>query len=548
MNKQKAITIAAGTLLSTACVIVLLASGPTLGDWQKTNLPPDVDKADHQHGTKPTCWMAAASNMLAGAGYGDGNNVQQRADDIYTELIAHYGPNNTGWADTALTWWLQSNNNTWKSTNPYTVVNNYGNRDPRVPWANPTLPEFIGDELRQCNMLRLSIRIPTCDANDGTGGHAITAWGDDGADANNISENPNDVKVSDSDYWNISENIQTYTYDDYNNPNPDGQDCNEGPGWYIDYKQSNSWYIDGVVTLSPGDINNPQTQTLVGSVQTTFNSSDGNATGLQYTISSDNNDILSYSTRIDWGTDLNEPNITEQDANVLRVIWDLNKDPAPDGTTVTITAEIVVPYDANGNSVSITQILFTPLNLTPSVGSLMMGAHPGLGGGPDLTTENICGGYVICSCPIYEDSGGSVQVGEHRFQLEYDFYLDPEEHHCVYEPEAGSTYFVGNFRFGHSYGLLTDDELWQFSDWMTYESTIYPMSGSIPPFHLYWTDQLPYPQGQDYTNPQPAECGDPGTWYVDGDINRDCRVDFKDFAAFASTWLQCTDPQDPNCF
>ena len=32
-----------------------------------------------------------------------------------------------------------------------------------------------------------------------------------------------------------------------------------------------------------------------------------------------------------------------------------------------------------------------------------------------------------------------------------------------------------------------------------------------------------------------------------GDLNGDCRVDFKDFAIFASQWLQCGDPFDQNC-
>jgi len=45
----------------------------------------------------------------------------------------------------------------------------------------------------------------------------------------------------------------------------------------------------------------------------------------------------------------------------------------------------------------------------------------------------------------------------------------------------------------------------------------------------------------------PYVCGDPGTVYLPFDFNKDCRVDLADFALFASTWLWCTDPQDPNC-
>jgi len=46
----------------------------------------------------------------------------------------------------------------------------------------------------------------------------------------------------------------------------------------------------------------------------------------------------------------------------------------------------------------------------------------------------------------------------------------------------------------------------------------------------------------------PEVCGDPGTVYLDSDLNKDCRVDFADFALFTEKWLLCTDPADPiNC-
>jgi len=42
-------------------------------------------------------------------------------------------------------------------------------------------------------------------------------------------------------------------------------------------------------------------------------------------------------------------------------------------------------------------------------------------------------------------------------------------------------------------------------------------------------------------------CGDPGTVYNAGDLNKDCVVDFYDFAMLVSQWLECTDPEDPTC-
>lgn len=42
-------------------------------------------------------------------------------------------------------------------------------------------------------------------------------------------------------------------------------------------------------------------------------------------------------------------------------------------------------------------------------------------------------------------------------------------------------------------------------------------------------------------------CGDPGTVYLDSDVNKDCRVDLLDWAIFAADWLECTIPGDPVC-
>jgi len=34
---------------------------------------------------------------------------------------------------------------------------------------------------------------------------------------------------------------------------------------------------------------------------------------------------------------------------------------------------------------------------------------------------------------------------------------------------------------------------------------------------------------------------------LDSDLSSDCYVNFKDFAVFAQEWLECNDPNDPNC-
>jgi len=46
--------------------------------------PPDANKPCF--GCDASCWLATAANMLAGAGYGNGTTVQNRANEIYNQL------------------------------------------------------------------------------------------------------------------------------------------------------------------------------------------------------------------------------------------------------------------------------------------------------------------------------------------------------------------------------------------------------------------------------------------------------------------------------
>jgi hypothetical protein len=51
-----------------------------------------------------------------------------------------------------------------------------------------------------------------------------------------------------------------------------------------------------------------------------------------------------------------------------------------------------------------------------------------------------------------------------------------------------------------------------------------------------------------YGMPYTAQyCGDVGTTYNVADLNKDCKVDFKDFALMAENWMKCSDPANINC-
>ncbi|MDO8302813.1 MAG: hypothetical protein Q7T18_06205, partial [Sedimentisphaerales bacterium] len=48
-------------------------------------------------------------------------------------------------------------------------------------------------------------------------------------------------------------------------------------------------------------------------------------------------------------------------------------------------------------------------------------------------------------------------------------------------------------------------------------------------------------------NHVPTACGDVNTNYLTGDFNSDCKVNFKDFAVMAQSWIKCTDPLNAGC-
>ncbi len=355
-------------------MLVFLAVAHTAeGQWQRTPAS-DTDKefisgdAGLQPGTPPqdrSCWMAAASNMLAGAGYGNGATIQARAEDIYLDMITWqatvdptnvHGVRDGGWMDNALGWWLGSPHNVWTS-NPYTVVTVYGNTD-CTPWGSTSGPRFMGNALRDYKTVSVGIRWPSAGAGC-SGGHALTPWGDSGTAAH-LGSNPGQIIVADSDRDNGGA-FQTYTYDDFTNPNPSGS--NEGNGWYMNFS-TNHAYIVQAVTLSPTDSpidpHDGPTQRVIGSYRIHQNRLE-EATDLHYTAYTDYN-ILGYRTEIDWPT-ANEPAITESDTHYphltrsdIHVDWDLSDHPVPYCKDVTITTEFILQ---NWNGIRYDDVYFT---------------------------------------------------------------------------------------------------------------------------------------------------------------------------------------------
>jgi hypothetical protein len=340
----------------------------------------------------------------------------------------------------------------------------------------------------------LSISWPKAGPDIGSGGHAITGWGDQSGNST-LTSNPDEVRVTDSDK-DTGGDVQEYDYDSYTAPNPSGP--NEGNGWYFDYS-TNHPYIKHIITLCPTD--NPSsgviTQKVVGSYMIHQDKKTANATDLHYDVSTDTN-ILSYRTMISWQTK-NSPTIVEaQPRRKITVDWDLSDNPVPHCTWVAIFTEFVLP---RWNAVKYNNVHFTYPDDTK--GTVL----PKLNWEvitPDLAEAtnipNVTGGYVIGAFDILSTDTELPPeeriVAYHRLIHEYSFNQSPENHTLLLTGERG--YAVSNFRFGHSYGYLNSEDLWEFQNWMTEipKDEEHPLDEEEPiEIPIDWTGRLPYPEG-----------------------------------------------------
>lgn len=491
------------TLLTHGFSILMLCSLCSCVFYRKMNPPADADKPGGL-GTDNSCYLATASNMLAAAGYGTGASLQSRAEEIYGEMTSHFGIVNSGWTDVALSWWLNSSHNTW-SANPYKLVTVYGNKYPKYPWANPDGPMFYGNELRRCCMTGLSISWPTTESSIGSGGHAITDWGDDFGKTNPLTSNPLRVLVTDSD-TDAGGNEQKYVYDNYNAPNPGG--ANEGNGWYFNYS-NNHPYIKHIVTLCPTDDPGDQlmTQRVSGSY-TIHQNRFLKATDLHYKVSTDVR-ILSYRTWLSWDTQDIVPVITESaNKQQLTVDWDLSSRPIPTGTEVTIHTELVLP---RYNALQYSDIYFTYPDI--KVGSELAVKFAEIKWrieSADLEKgklpNNVSGGYVLASFDLEEvNSKGERELFPYQLVHEYSFNQSPYRH--VLELSGRESAVVKNLRVGHSWNVPDAESFKKFKDWITVVDSPMKLSKDPQKIELDWRGKFEYPEGENIYQAIPDKNG-----------------------------------------
>jgi len=447
------------TKLLTICMAaVVLAPAWASAQYMKMDPPPDVDKTSSNN----SCWLATAANMLAGAGYGAGANVQDRADDIYAELVAHYTTGPGGSPATALDWWL-TNERPVGSTNPYTNVTTYGTYN--VPYPTTTdVPRFLGNELRECQMVGLGII--------GTGwAHAITAWGDDidSRDPLPVGTSPTQVSVTDSD-------------NELGGPDPDVNDYNyqtSGGGWYLGY--SGTPMISQFWTLCP----DPEGVIARGQRTIHQNNDEQDATDLHFTAyqKEDWVEILSYNV------DISEPHtktITEDDypqtdgkVHSIHVDADF-VNPIPYCTDVTIDVEF---YLNEWNTVRFEDVEWTygfgqtTIKAAPDIGFTMWGIlrDPKNGGtvfGNDAPSGTYDAsdpddGFIVIAYDMFDASGQQKLVSD---TFVHEFGNDVLFNKHFLELELGqeeSSVLLRNLRWGYSQGYFVDgDELAAFDGWL----------------------------------------------------------------------------------
>ena len=164
-------------LFGLAFVLLVFSGNAQAWDVYKAGIP-DVDKANVPPGPPGaldmSCWQAAASNLLGGAGYGTGANAQARANSIYGQLTLDLGTANMGCADRAINYWLYTYGKNPDDVNEYRPGNDYTDvtliDKTGAGGLTPADYDFLLDELVRCQYVAVKLDLPP---------HCITLVGGD---------------------------------------------------------------------------------------------------------------------------------------------------------------------------------------------------------------------------------------------------------------------------------------------------------------------------------------------------------------------------------
>jgi hypothetical protein len=114
---------------------------------------------------------------------------------------------------------------------------------------------------------------------------------------------------------------------------------------------------------------------------------------------------------------------------------------------------------------------------------------------PEEMQANPTGGYVVGTFDIYhteEDMNRRKRAASFRFIQQYSSFQNPEKHDIFLSGSKGK--FIANLRFGHSYVMLREAQLWGFPQWIPVDVERYYELGDEPTkIELRWIGELPYP-------------------------------------------------------
>jgi len=171
-------------VLASACFVGATYAEDVSYFADKRSLVPNLTQ------TGPTCGLVSAAGMLAGAGWGQGANAQERAQNIQKQLVGRYPAGE--FPSVAMNWWLQTYSCTGQS--PY-----YSVTEILYPLAGATKVEYehLLDELKRCQFV--GVDWYWNDPKDGTRkGHAMAlVAGNKCYDSNSVWRDGNTAAADD---------------------------------------------------------------------------------------------------------------------------------------------------------------------------------------------------------------------------------------------------------------------------------------------------------------------------------------------------------------
>lgn len=482
--------------ISTAYVFVVIVLLMTGCGYLAVNPPPDVrlqaDQFDQSN------WQAVAADMLAVAGYGEGINIQERAEIIYQQINGFFGSRMPGWTDAALEWWLDSDYNLWPD-NPYRIVNFIGHKFPRIPVNDTRLTSDIARLLREGNIVAVSLSWPDTKMDaTGAGGHTLLVIGDD------LGPKPKDrfpehLRVTDP-FRDKGGNIQTYVCRWIGSLNEaNGKNM---PGWYLSYSE-NTPYIKGLTVLER--IKRPAT--WFSQHQTTPGLPTVNLTTFKvdvpdsHTISSIECSIAADSSILSCDPGTEQPlrraasvSYDPDHDSVVHVLCNLNRNGTGEDEMLSLFSRIYLP-GAHQTVAGKTVIELDKGNnvLTHPHFSWKMEFEKVSA----LTTGHICGGYIVASIGVerVNDTLSLPPLSEIRFLTRYHMDESPLYHQLSLGGDQD--YRVTTVKLGHSDGILTPSDLWDFEDWIT-QKTVNEIISERPVIKSNWYGKYRYPAGEEY--------------------------------------------------